>query len=102
MSAYSLFLARRISGHSGLICTYWGSDLHRHPVQNDDADWCLRKAKHVVVPTIEMCEKFLTMFGNEHMGKLRIIKFCVNGFDYIDKIESSITCRVQTTFGDSG
>lgn len=98
MSAYSLFVARHISASTRLVCTYWGSDLKRNPVTNDDARWCLRYAAHIVVPTIEMKNHFVQIFGHTYSNKLRIIKFGVTGFDHIDKVLAEFTpvqCKQQ-------
>lgn len=93
MAEFSLFLARNILGSSKLICTYWGSDLHRYPLRSNNALWCLDHAKHIVLPTIDMKTLFMELFDEKYHSKLTIVKFGVNGFQYIDQIKSNFTIK---------
>lgn len=99
MQDFAIFIARHLTTNtSQLICTYWGSDLHRHPIKSKAAEWCLRKAKYIVLSTLPMRDRFFEIFGQQYCEKMRIIKFGVTGFIHIDTLSQHSTpeeCKLR-------
>ncbi len=74
-----------------LICTYWGSDIFRTPDKRKCTKICLEKAKYITMATKAMLNKFVEVFGHQFDGKIKSVKFGIDGFDSIDEVSKTET-----------
>ena len=75
-----------------IVCTFWGSDLFRtgdkQLLKYKDS---LEKADVIMLTTSEMKRKFTSVFGGGFEDKIRIIRFGIDNFDFIDpETDSSV------------
>ena len=68
-----------------IICTFWGSDLFRKS-EKELLKYRknLKRTDIIMLSTIEMKERFISVYGQEYQSKIQIIRFGVDGLKYID------------------
>ncbi len=68
-----------------VITSFWGSDLLQNDKPNKWQKKCLEKSNYITISGSILKEELVKKYGNVFLDKLRVIKFGISVFPYIDK-----------------
>lgn len=81
----SLFYSKFILKYGRVIITsFWGSDLLKNDSANKWQKTCVEKSNYVTVSGSILKEAFERQYGKSFSNKLRIVKFGISAFSFID------------------